>query len=79
LPDIENPGAIDFGAEAEKLRKHFEFTEADLMANQSGVLSEMHVCARSTNRKGAIRYTDPSSPSRRGHIRLEIIFTFIQL
>jgi len=40
MPDMEKTSVIDFEAEAKKLRKHFEFTEADLMANQSGVLSE---------------------------------------
>ena len=40
MPDMENEGVIDFESEAKKLRRHFAFTEADLMANQSGVLSE---------------------------------------
>lgn len=34
---------FDLKAESKKLRRHFEFTEADLMANQSGVLSEKQV------------------------------------
>ena len=40
LPDAERAGKVDFEAEARKLRKQFDFTEADLMANQSGALSE---------------------------------------
>jgi hypothetical protein len=40
MPDVENPTGIDYEGEAKKLRKHFSFTEADLMANHSGVLSE---------------------------------------
>ena len=40
MPDMEKASAIDFEAEAKKLRKCFKFTEDDLIANQSGVLSE---------------------------------------
>jgi hypothetical protein len=38
--DEKSSGAVDFEAESKKLRRQFEFTEADLMANQAGVLSE---------------------------------------
>lgn len=43
---------IDFDAEAKKLRKHFQFTEADLMANQSGMLSEKQEAHINKEEKG---------------------------
>lgn len=43
---------IDFEAEAKKLRKQFGFTEADLMANQRGMLSERQIAQIATNEKG---------------------------
>ena len=43
MPDTAEANTIDLEAEAQKLRKHFKFTEADLMANQSGVLSEKQI------------------------------------
>ena len=51
MPDME-ANVVDFEAEAKKLRKHFQFTEADLMANQSGVLSEKQMKRISEEEKG---------------------------
>jgi hypothetical protein len=38
--DMDKPNIVDFEAETKKLRKYFKFTEDDLAANRSGVLSE---------------------------------------
>jgi len=55
MPDMEKTNAVDFEAEAKKLRKQFKFTEADLMANQNGVLSEKQMERIVKDEKGGKR------------------------
>ena len=51
-PDAERLDNIDLEAEAKKLRKHFAFTEADLMSNQNGMLSEKQIQRNKKEERG---------------------------
>ena len=54
MPDLEKKNAVDFEAEAKKLRKYFKFTEDDLAINRTGVLSE-HQKQRIRKEAGSLR------------------------
>lgn len=51
-PDVNRLSHVDFEEEARKLRKHFSFTEADLMSNQRGMLSEKQMKRTTQEEKG---------------------------
>ncbi len=52
MSEMETAETIDLEAEARKLRRHFKFTEADLMANRGGVLSEKQKQRIARNERG---------------------------
>lgn len=50
--DMNRLSHVDLEEEARKLRKHFSFTEADLMSNQRGMLSEKQMKRTTQEEKG---------------------------
>jgi hypothetical protein len=54
-PDPVRLRSVDMDTEAKKLQRHFNFTEADLMANQNGSLSERQTKISAQEEKGSRR------------------------